>query len=224
MNPLAEGFRVDRCVRCLRPLCCLLLLPVQILDSPPLRSTRPTSIRIGDYTYRLPVWWDSVHVDVPEGLETQHDIFCFVMRTYGSDVGTNDARSVNSVQGLLDFVHQKFGSKDDGKSTWKKALKTYALAEKRIKGYPVFVAHCHMTGGEYFHAAEVYAGLHALADAQDNDRDWYCCFLSYNAGLAYHFAGDFEESRKWALRAMEYVGHKEEAIDYYARAAAEYAR
>lgn len=182
--------------------CSVLLLPLLLVspsvDPAPLQDTKPPSMRIGPYDFQLPPWWDWVKVDVPETVKTSQDVSEHVRRTYGQDNGTEE--------------------------NWKEALKAHALGEQRIKGFPVYIAHCYMTGDDYDRAAEVYAGLWELADTQPQHRDWYRCFLAYNAGLAYALSKDSGKARMWSLRAAAYVGHKDEWIAYYARMAEQRAR
>jgi hypothetical protein len=180
----------------------LLLLPLLLTfcfaSSSGADEQKPASMRIGPYDFQLPTWWDSVRVEVPETLKTSQDVWEHVVKTLGSDKGTE--------------------------KNWREALKAHALGEQRIKGFPVFIAHCFMTGKEYRRAAEVYADLYELADTQPEHKDWYRCYLAYETGLAYDLLDDAEKARMWSLRAATYVNHKDKAIAFYAGQAQERAK
>ena len=148
-------------------------------------------LTIAGYNYELPSWWDSVEVDVPDNLKNWQQVSAFVMDRYGMDTGTE--------------------------KTWKEALKTWAIASKRLNHFPVYLAHCYKTGGDYQRAAQIYGDLYNLADTQKEKRDWYRVYLAFNAGEAYVLLKDFDKAKVWYSRAAEYVGHKDSAIDYYAR-------
>jgi tetratricopeptide (TPR) repeat protein len=149
---------------------------------------------IAGYTFELPSWWNSVQVSVPATLKTENDVRDFVMENYGMDTGT--------------------------KKTWKQALKTWAIACRRLNIFPVYLAHCYREGGEFELAAGIYADLYPLADNQKQHRDWYRVYLSYNAGELYDQMGDKEKAKLWFSRAAEYAGHSDSSINYYAGVAA----
>ena len=152
------------------------------------------TITIAGYTYRLPAWWDSVAVTVPDSLKTENDVRNFVGQTYGMDTGT--------------------------KQTWKQSLKTWALACQRLNIFPVYLAHCHRTGEDFERAAQIFADLYSLADTQKEYRDWYRVYLAYNAGELYDQLGNREKAKLWFSRAAEYVGNADSSIRYYAGVAA----
>jgi hypothetical protein len=167
---------------------------------PPAKSDRRV-MRIHNYDYELPSWWDSVKVTVPRELARLEDVSKYVKERYGKEVGT----------------HQ----------TWKEALKTWALWCEANDYSPDFVAHCHVTGGEHRRAAEIYVGLyHALEkwpklDAVVSEQ----CLLAYEAGDAYSVIGDLPSAKKWLGRAAELVGKlDDDAGAYYAKKAAEMLR
>ncbi|MBN1799789.1 MAG: hypothetical protein JW822_14525 [Spirochaetales bacterium] len=152
------------------------------------------SMTIAGYTYKLPVWWDSVQVAVPESLKNENDVRNFVGQNYGMDTGT--------------------------KKTWKQALKTWALACQRLNIFPVYLGHCHRVGEEFERAAEIFAALYPLADTQKENRDWYRVYLAYNAGELYDQLGNKEKAELWFSRAAEYAGYSDSSIRYYAGVAA----
>ena len=169
----------------------LLLVNCFLLKSAIAQEITPATMKIGPYDFRLPPWWDSVNVEVPDSLKTSEDVFQHVFKTYG-DVGSD--------------------------TNWKQALKAHALGQQKVKGFPVFIAHCYMTGNEYRRAAEVYSDLWKLIDTQpEGDRDWYRCYLAHNAGLAHELADDSKNAHLWSSRTAAFVKNRDKTIAFYAK-------
>lgn len=168
----------------------LLLLAFGAHEQLGAQEKKPTTMRIAGYDYKLPDWWDSVKVDVPEKLKTSVQIDEYVKDKFDKDTGT--------------------------KETWKGALKVHALAAQRIDRFPVYLAHCHFAGEEYERAAEIFTDLYQLADTQGKLKDWYRCYLAYNAGQSHALLKDTAKAKVWYARSAEYVGNKDDAIAYYA--------
>jgi tetratricopeptide (TPR) repeat protein len=138
------------------------------------------------------------------------------------------------------YVSRKYGSDTGTKTTWKQALKVYALAFKRLNVLPVFMAHCYMSGKRYAEAATMYGELYDLVDTQVNDadvartyggydfvptlqeeKDWLHSYLAYCAGNAYAQLGDLKRAKTWYSRSAEFVGHPDGgATVYYAKESA----
>jgi hypothetical protein len=161
----------------------------------PAPEKKAAMLRIANYDYALPSWWDSVSVEVPKDLGDEEQIREYVRKQYGKDVGT--------------------------KETWKKALKTWAVACQRLDHFPIYLAHCHVTGEEYERAAEIYTALYKLADGQKDKRDWYRAYLAYEAGKTFEMLKDHDKAAVWYSRSAEYVGSEDPHIDYIARKSAE---
>ncbi|WP_162254442.1 tetratricopeptide repeat protein [Pelomonas sp. Root1444] len=161
------------------------------------RTPTPPIVRLGDYSYTVPVWWDKVQVKVPEHFQSMHEVEAYVYGKYGNDVGTS--------------------------ATWRMALKTYALAYQRFpRTLPVYLAHCHMRGGDLDRAAQIYADLYELSSSQAEEEHWYRVYLAFNAGLAYARLGRLSEAQHWYLLASRYLndeGPNAGAIISYARQA-----
>ncbi|HEQ71399.1 MAG TPA: tetratricopeptide repeat protein [Spirochaetia bacterium] len=156
--------------------------------------TETKTLTLSGYVFTLPDWWDSVRVSVPDSLTDEQKVREFVYARYGMDTGTD--------------------------TTWREALKTWALAAERLNLYPVYIAHCYRAGKQYLKAAQIYGDLYELAGTQGANRDWYRVYLSYNAGEAYAKAGDPQQAKIWYKKAVPYRGNKDSAIDYYASTAA----
>lgn len=158
------------------------------------QEKKQDSIRVAGYDYKLPAWWDSVKVDVPDGLKNAGQVEEYVRKEFGKDTGV--------------------------KATWKEALKVHTVAAQRLNRFPVYLAHCHMTGEEYARAAEIYGDLYKLADTQGKNKHWYQCYLAYSAGRAYYLLKEPEKAKLWYARAADYVGHGDPAISHYANESA----
>jgi hypothetical protein len=154
-------------------------------------------IRIDNYDYELPSWWDSVKVTVPKGLTKEEEVANYVRDRCGKEVGTQQ--------------------------TWKEALKTWALWYEEHNYLPVYIAHCHFTGGDHRRAAEMYADLCGVLDAEPKHEANIAvqCYLSYEAGRSYLVVRDIKSARKWLSRAAQYVGHQNRGIAYYGEEAAQ---
>jgi hypothetical protein len=148
-------------------------------------------LQIGDYRFKIPDWWNSVRVSVPKGLTSEKDIGNYVFKYCGADTGT--------------------------KTTWREALKIWAVESKRLGIFPVYIAHCYKAGEEFLKAAKVYSDLYDLSDSRGEYKDWYKVYLSYNAGESYSAAGDYANAKVWYTKSTKYVGNKDSAIDYYAK-------
>lgn len=135
-----------------------------------------------------------MRVLVPARLKNEWQVEKYVRRTYGSDVGT--------------------------KATWKQAVKIYTLTCKRLNIFPVFVAHCYMSGQKYAAAGRIYGQLYDLADTQREEKDWYQSYLAYEAGCAFALLDDLDRAATWYSRSAEFVGHPHSAISYYAKVSA----
>ncbi len=153
-----------------------------------------SSILIGEYSFKTPLWWNEIEIEVPESIKATEEARRYASDNFGSDVGTE--------------------------KTWKTALKFWALFEQKKKnGFPVFIGHCFVKGQDYENAAKVYQDLYFLSNTQKDNVDWYKSFLSYNAGEVNEKLGDLEEAKKWySLSAqIEYLDSKDNAIRYYSR-------
>lgn len=147
---------------------------------------------IGPYEFEQPSWWNEVDVVIPENINSEEEARDYIRANFGSDVGTE--------------------------TTWKNALKAWATFDQRTNGFPVYIAHCFMEGGEVEMAAQVYQDLYLLANTQKNV-DWYKCYLAYEAGQAFEKLDDSENAAKWYSFSaqVKYVNLKDSAsISYYA--------
>ena len=168
---------------------------VPVIDIRQADGKNPTVLRIANYDYVLPSWWESVNVELPENLEDGIQVAAFVRERYGKDTGT--------------------------KKTWKAALKTWAIAGQRLNLFPVYLAHCYMSGEEYKRAAEIFVDLYNLADTQKERRDSYRVQLALHAGETYMLLKDSEKAASWYARSAEYVGNTNFSIRFYAKRSAE---
>ena len=149
-------------------------------------------ILIGPYEFEKPNWWDEVEVDIPEDISSEEEAREYIGSNFGADVGTE--------------------------KTCKKTLKSWAIFDQRTNGLPVYIAHCFMRGGEVEMAAKVYNDLYLLSNTQEK-REWYECYLAFNAGKAYEKINDFENAAKlYSLSAqVKYTNPRDSAsICYYA--------
>ena len=159
-------------------------------DRAPLGS-KPDTLLINGYPYELPDWWNSVGVDVPTNLMDWKAAGAHVKREYGSDTGTPD--------------------------TWRQALKTWALWCREHDHFPVYLAHCHRSGGELERAAQIFADLYDLAHTQKAKKDWYRCYLAHNAGECYFYLREYRRAQLWFARSAAYADHGDPAVQHYAR-------
>jgi hypothetical protein len=152
-------------------------------------------MRINGYDYVLPAWWDSVNVKIPKDVNSVREFADYVKEHYSKDVGTQQ--------------------------TWKEALKAWALWCEQHDADPIYVAHCHATGGEHRRAAEIYHEFLRRRKERPMDESWAWdqCFLSYRAGRSYLAAGDSADARKCLTYASEFVGNSNEAVAHYAEEA-----
>lgn len=172
----------------------LLLVVFVQFAAPVFAQKRKDTINVAGFNYKLPPWWETVKVNLPEHLQTPREVEAFVAKRYGRDTGT--------------------------KRTWKKALKTYAFAYQKMNVLPVYLAHCHVSGGEYARGARIYAALYGLTETQGDKKHWYRVYLAYNAGHKYAMSGDYVNAKRWYLRSakyLNYVGPHQKAITYYAK-------
>jgi hypothetical protein len=168
----------------------VLTLSPMLAPSRALAKTPPRTLQIGAFTLELPSWWDSVAVDVPE-LADENAIRKYVTRECKSDTGTA--------------------------STWRRALKIWAIAAERAKLFPVYIGHAYFAGGEWRSAARVFSELFALADTQGAQAEWYRCYLAYNVGQSYRRAHDGANAATWYERAAAFAGSQDDAVRYYAK-------
>ena len=151
------------------------------------------TIKIGEYLFQTPDWWDDIEVSIPESIKTKDEVSKYITIKYGGEVGT--------IQ------------------TWKYALKSWVIFEEKTKGFPVFIGHCFSKGEDHSSAAKVYSDLYFLANTQKEDEYWYKCYLAFNAGEEYTKLKDFEKAITWYSYSNE-VRHKkpdDSAIMYYAQ-------
>jgi hypothetical protein len=147
---------------------------------------------IGPYEFEKPDWWNEVVVVIPDSINSKEEVKEYIGTNFGFDVGTE--------------------------KTWKNALKSWAIFEQRTNGFPVYIAHCFMKGGEFEMAAKVYQDLYLLSNTQV-EVDWYKCYLAYEAGQAYEKLYDSENAAKWYSFSaqVKYINPKDSAsISYYA--------
>ncbi len=148
-------------------------------------------MQIGPYEFEQPSWWDEVDVVLPENINTEEEAREFIGANFGSDVGTE--------------------------KTWRNALKAWAIFDQRANGFPVYIAHCFMEGGEVELAAKVYQDLYFLSSTKAN-ADWYKCYLAYETAQAFDKLDDRGNAAKWySLSAqVKYINPKDSAaISYY---------
>lgn len=151
----------------------------------------PKTIKIGDYSFVTPDWWNEVNVELNNDINTDDEIRKFVTEKYGADVGIAD--------------------------TWKESLKVWAIYSERTNGFPIYIAHCYRTGGMYEDAILVYKDLYYLADKQDK-KDWYKCFLPYLIGEAYESLNDDQKAVLWYSYGTKsnFITSDSPSIRYYA--------
>jgi len=157
-----------------------------------------TGVTFQGYRFTYPDWWDDVEVRIPDTVENDAAFENYIVKQYGSDVGNE--------------------------SNWASVLKSYVRywqEQKDCKEFPVYIGHCYAAGGKHRDALEVFASLHDLAHTQEGHQDWYHCYLAYEAAKECMKLNDKPNARKWALKASKFTGHKDKAIDYYARNAPE---
>jgi hypothetical protein len=149
-------------------------------------------MRIGPYKFEKPNWWDEVDVVIPENINSKEEAREYIGSNFGDDVGTE--------------------------KTWKSALKSWVIFDQRTNGFPVYIAHCFMKGGEVEMAAKVYQDLYLLSHTQKKV-DWYKCYLAYEAGQAFEKLDDSENAAKWYSFSaqVKYKDPEDSAsISYYA--------
>lgn len=151
-------------------------------------------LEISGYQFELPNWWNSIEVAVPNKLKSVFEIQKYVRSHYGNDTGTG--------------------------TTWKEALKIYAIKCHQLNIFPIFIAHCYISGEEYSKAIKIYTDLYNLAYTQAEDKNWYECYLAYNAGITYIKIHDKNNAKIWLSRSAEHHGKPGSAISYYSNKAA----
>lgn len=149
------------------------------------------SEQIGGIKFYYPTWWTKVNVTIPDTFQTENQISKYVRKKYGTDVGTD--------------------------STWREALKCWALYYKKTNIIPVFIAHCYRKGDDYKHALQVYMACYRIANNQV-EKDWYNCYLAYNIGRVYEKLNQKKKAIIWYKIGSkeEYLNHEDQAIPYYA--------
>jgi len=142
-----------------------------------------------DFDYVVPDWWELITVDLPKKLSTRGKVRGYIEKHFGNEAGT--------------------------KETWKKALKTWAIACKRLNLFPTYLGHCHRAGEDYNRAAEIYMDLYRLSDTQVN-RDEHKVYLSYVAGEMHELMKDKDNAILWYERSAEYLDATNSFSSYYA--------
>lgn len=151
-------------------------------------------IKIGDYDFQKPDWWDKIQVTLPDTILTQDSASAYISAKYGSDVGTPD--------------------------TWKSAMKCWVIFDQRTDEFPVYIAHCYKSGGELEKSAKVYIDLFKLIHtAQPDLEEWYTCYLAYSAGEVYAEMKDVKNAEKWYSIASQpdFLNSAVNAVSYYAK-------
>lgn len=160
----------------------------------PLKTENGKSITflISDIPYKLqlPNWWDDITVNLSKEGFSSYSITEYIKKIYGADVGRVD--------------------------NWQFALKTYALFYENTNSFPVFIAHCARTGGDFDLAVKIYTDLHSLVELLGHKKDWYRCYLAYCAGTVYQSNEQIGLSICWHKKAGMFNSHQDQAIRYYA--------
>jgi tetratricopeptide (TPR) repeat protein len=173
-----------------------LILSVLILCIGNVTAINASQIQIGGHAFETPSWWEEIEVDLPA------------------------TASVLTHEQMSDYIAKEYGSETGDTHTWKHALKTYVEFWKenpREAEMPVYIGHCFKAGGKYKEAASVYVALCKMAnELDDEDREWFLCYLSYSAGKCYAEIDEIQEAIQWFEFSSTFSSSSDSAIRYYA--------
>jgi tetratricopeptide (TPR) repeat protein len=155
-----------------------------------------SQIEVGGYAFKTPSWWEEIEIDLPET----------------ASVLTHDQMS--------DYISKKYGSDTGNADTWKHVLKTYVAFWKenpREAEMPVYIGHCLKAGGKHKEAASVYVALCKMAnDLDDEDREWFLCYLSYSAGECYAEIDEIQKAIQWFEFSSSFSSSSNSGVKFYA--------
>ncbi len=142
------------------------------------------------YHFELPAWWHEVEINLPDKFNSDEDIRRFITEQYGADTGTS--------------------------STWKQALKCWALASLKLSRLPIYIGHCFHAGGKHQKAIKTYSELFELTPLLSENKDWYAVFLPFLIGKEYLSLGQPSLAIQWFSKAAIFQDSPESANRHYA--------
>lgn len=143
-----------------------------------------------NYHFKLPDWWDTVEVEMPKDVRTDGDLARYVEEKYGQDVGTA--------------------------TTWRQALKCWALYDAKHGYLPVYIAHCFAVGGQHQKAVNTYTDLWDVASLLSKNKTWYSTYLAFEAGRQYLQICQIALAKAWLKKAAARKRVGDDAVKYYA--------